>query len=157
MDSGASDIQRVLSLLPSGLFLMTGAFEHARAGALVTGLIQCSLHPPCVAVALLKGNRLSPIVRDSRAFALCAVNPTSKLLLRKFAPDTTDTPAAPSDPDPFDSFEVCTLVSRAPVLSRSTAAIDCEVIRHFDFEGDHELYIGQVVGVRESNGCPPGN
>jgi flavin reductase (DIM6/NTAB) family NADH-FMN oxidoreductase RutF len=66
-----------------------------------------------------------------------------KLLARRFAghipPDELG--------DPFDSLEVETMWTGAPLLKRCRAAFDCEVVRHFDLEADHELYVGQIVGA----------
>lgn len=36
----------------------------------------------------------------------------------------------------------------SPVLLRSIVAFDCEVVRHFDLEADHELFVGQVLASR---------
>jgi flavin reductase (DIM6/NTAB) family NADH-FMN oxidoreductase RutF len=125
---------------------MTGAFESARAGAIVPWAMQCSNEPLCVCVALYKGNRISPIVRDSRVFGLCLIDGKSKLLVKRFG----EMPAGPAKPDadPFIAFEVTNLVSEAPILARCIGALDCQVIRHLDFDGDHEMYIGQVVASR---------
>lgn len=122
---------------------MTGAFESAKAGAIVTRVMPCSNEPLCVCVALYKGNRLSPIVRDSRAFGLCLIDPSSKLLVKRFT-DPLPGPARP-DADPFLAHELTHLVSEAPILRKCAAALDCQVVRHLDFDGDHELYIGQVA------------
>lgn len=118
----------------------------ARAGAIVPWAMQCSAEPLCVCVALLKGNGLSPIVRDSRVFGLCLIDGKSKLLCKRFA----DLPAGPAqaDADPFIACEVTTLVSGAPILTKCVAALDCQVVRHLDFDGDHEMYIGQIVASR---------
>lgn len=133
----------VLALLPSGLFLMTAAFEGKRGGTLVHGVQQCATEPLLIAVSARKGHGIEPIIRDSHCFAVCQIDPDDKLLLKKFA-----APLRPGDyADLFDSLHTETLVSNAPVLKRSMLAIDCEVVRHFDMEADHELYIGRVLAA----------
>lgn len=129
---------------------MTGAFETSRAGAIVEHVTACSRDPACVCVALLKGLRVSPLVRDSRAFGLCALGSCSKLLAKKFGPDGESNIVAPQprhEPDPFDSLVVTTLTTKSPILTGAIAALDCEVVRHLDFDGDHELFVGRVLAA----------
>ncbi|MFG0285849.1 MAG: flavin reductase family protein [Phycisphaerales bacterium JB039] len=128
--------------LPSGLFLMTAAHD-TRAGAIIRWAQRCAEEPVLVAVALPKGHTIAPVIRDSRAFGLCEVRPDDKLLLAKFSkPEPPD-----EQEDPFASLRVRTLKTGAPLLAGSTLALDCEVVRHFDLEADHEIYIGQVVAA----------
>jgi flavin reductase (DIM6/NTAB) family NADH-FMN oxidoreductase RutF len=141
MGGAHSEVDKALALLPSARSIMTAAFEQARAGVLVQWVMQCASSPVFICVAVLKGNRISPIIRDSRCFALCLVDGKSKLLLKKFDEN------APEG-DQFDAFGVRGLKTGSPVLTCSIAAIDCEVVRHFDLEADHELYIGQVMDAR---------
>lgn len=160
MPSSQQAFGSVLNLLPRGRLLMTGEFEHARAGAVVEWAMACSLTPACVCVALPKGMRISPIVRDSRAFGLCVLDDQAKLVMKMFGGGERDAPggggaggaggpgAGRVESDPFDAIEVTTLVSRSPILVKCVAALDCEVIRHLDFEGDHELFVGRVVACR---------
>jgi len=95
-------------------------------------------------VTELAGLEIDPLIRDSHAFAVCLVDPTDRLLLRKFCAKRT-----PDDRgDPFLSFEVDRLVTGSPILKRAAMAIDCEVVRHVDLEADHELFVGEVVAGR---------
>ncbi|MEL7474040.1 MAG: flavin reductase family protein [Planctomycetota bacterium] len=132
---------RALSLLPRGLFVLTSQHDGERSGARVTSVCQAATEPLLLCVAARKGHRLEPLIRDSHHFAVNLVAPTERLILRKFPQD------APGDDvgDPFDSMAVRTLSSGSPVIERSLAAFDCEVVRHFDMEADHELYVGQLL------------
>jgi flavin reductase (DIM6/NTAB) family NADH-FMN oxidoreductase RutF len=141
MTAAHGEIVKALALLPTVRIIMTSAFEQGRAGVLVHWAMQCAASPLFICVAVLKGNRISPIIRDSRCFALCLVDGKSKLLLRKFDDDSPEG-------DQFDSFGLKGLKTGSPILACSIAAIDCEVVRHFDLEADHELYIGQVMDAR---------
>lgn len=134
------ELARVLGLLPSVSCVLTSAFEHRRGGVLVRRAMQCADEPLCIAVAVPTGHRIATLVRDSHTFALCLLDKSSKLLLRKFD--------GREEGDPFDTLETTRLVSTAPVPARALAAIDCEVVRHYDLEADHEVYIGQVLAVR---------
>ena len=50
--------------------------------------------------------------------------------------------------DPFDALPLCKIRTGVPVIKRAAMAFDCEVVRHFDLEADHGMYIGLVVGVK---------
>ena len=135
-----------LSLLPSGLFIITSAHDDERAGARVTSVQVCATAPLLLCVASRKGHRIEPLIRDSHAFAVCLVAPTERRVLRKFPQDSPGEEGV----DPFDSMLVETMVTGSPVMARSLAVFDCEVVRHFDMEADHELYVGQVMASRVS-------
>ena len=32
--------------------------------------------------------------------------------------------------------------------TRTIAAFDCEVVRHFDLDADHEIYVGQILKTK---------
>lgn len=151
------EAKRALGMFPRGLYLLTSRFEHKRAGQFVEFVQPCSHEPLMICVAARKGHSVEPLIRDSRCFAVCRVDPDDKLLHRKF--DSARTPDSAGDP--FDSLEVERLATGAPVLRRAMAVLDCEVSLHLDLEADHELYIGVVVGARAcaasvSGVCPPG-
>lgn len=135
-------IRDAISRAPRGLFVMTSAFEDASAGVLVRSVQSCAHEPPLISVALLKGHAIEPIIRDSHCFAVCQVDPADRLMSRLFAHD------AEQVEDPFAAVPVRSLKTGSPVLLRSNLALDCEVVRHFDLEADHELYIGHVVDCR---------
>ncbi len=142
--SGSTDIRQALALLPSGLFVMTAAFESKRSGAFVGSVQKCADEPLLISLACRKGHSIEPLIRDSHHFAVCQLDPHDRSLARRF-----ESPREPEDRyDPFDSLEVDHLVSQSPILKRALLALDCEVFRHFDLESDHELYVGLVVAAR---------
>lgn len=136
-----SVVARALGMMPGGTYLITACFEGKRAGATAYAAMPCSTEPLLVGVASRKGHGIEPIIRDSRHFALCLIDPSDKLMARKFC-------SMSREADAFDSLPVETLVSGSPIIKRSVLAFDCEVVRHFDMEADHELYIGRVLAAR---------
>ncbi|TVQ63172.1 MAG: flavin reductase [Phycisphaerales bacterium] len=140
------EIAHGLSLLPAGCFLMTSAFEDERRGVLVHSVQACGTEPQLVAVAVRKGHAIEPVLRDARAFALHAVDPGEKLLIRKFSEHLV--PDTDLDTDPFDAFPVGTIATGSPVLRRPGLVFDCELARHFDLESDFEIYVGLIRAVR---------
>lgn len=149
MASTDAGILRALSLLPAGHFVLTSAFEAKRSGMIVRWVQPCAEEPLLVSVAARRGHSIEPLIRDSHAFALCRVDPEDKLVARKFAVHRPPDDAG----DPFDSVPVETMVTGSPVLKRSQLVLDCEVVRHFDLEADHELFIGLVVAGRAGPGA----
>jgi flavin reductase (DIM6/NTAB) family NADH-FMN oxidoreductase RutF len=133
--SGISDL---LDQIPSGVFLLTGAFGDMRGGALVRWVQQVASQPPMLVIAIEKGQPLSPIIRDSRGFALCLIAANDPVCTRLFRqiPEHTQ--------DPMISIPCMKTPSGAPVPLRATAWFDCEIVRHFDIEADHEVYIGCI-------------
>lgn len=138
--AGAELPKHVLAKLRNGLFVLTARFEGKRAGVIVRSVQPAADQPPLVCVAVRKGHWIEPVIRDSHAFAVCKVAAGDGLMLRKFAETSR-----PRDGDPFDCVQTTRLVTGSPILSRAPLALDCEVVRHFDLEADHELYIGLVV------------
>jgi flavin reductase (DIM6/NTAB) family NADH-FMN oxidoreductase RutF len=141
--SASPEFERVLGLLPSMTCVLTSAFEQRRGGVLVRRAMQCANEPVCIAVAVPTGHRIATLIRDSHTFALCLLDRSNRLLMRKFD--------GREEGDPFDTIETVRLVSTSPIPARAMAAIDCEVVRHYDLEADHEIYIGQVLAVRALN------
>lgn len=141
--SASPEFERVLGLLPTMHCVLTSAFEQRRGGVLVRRAMQCADEPVCIAVAVPTGHRIATLIRDSHTFALCLLDRSNRLLLRKFD--------GREEGDPFDTIETLRLVSTAPIPVRALAAIDCEVVRHYDLEADHEIYIGQVLAVKALN------
>jgi flavin reductase (DIM6/NTAB) family NADH-FMN oxidoreductase RutF len=139
--SGDGIVAKALDLLPGGIYLITSCFEGKRAGATALAAMHCSTEPLLLCVASRKGHGIEPIIRDSHHFALCVLDPNDKLMSRKFSTMNREA-------DNFDSLPVETLVSSSPVIKRSLVAFDCEVVRHFDMEADHELYIGRILAAR---------
>jgi len=151
-------------------FVMTSRHEQSRLGVVVRRVMVCADAPISVCVALTKGHPISPLIRDSHAFALCAMGDDDRLLSKKFEWSRADASASPNasgsgqgvlaparmgDPasDPFIALDVDALETGSPIIKRCGWALDCRVLMHLDFETDHELYIGAVVAARE---CPTG-
>lgn len=145
-----------LSRLPRGRLLLTAASGDLRRGRLVEWVQQCGSAPPAVMLALPKGDPISPLIRDSRHFCLSILRGVDPLLERLFA--------TRQEGDPFLGLPVRTTASGCPIVDRGEWAIECEMIRHLDIDGDCELYVGAVRRVeplqppprrREGSQSPP--
>jgi flavin reductase (DIM6/NTAB) family NADH-FMN oxidoreductase RutF len=135
-------VEHVLELVPASHFLLTSAFGELRSGVIVRCVQQVAMHPPMLLVAMEKGQALSPVIRDSRNFALCVLARDDRMMLRTFAR------APDQGSDPFLSIPHLVAPGGAPVPLRARGFIACELIRHLDIEADYEVYIGMVHSAR---------
>jgi flavin reductase (DIM6/NTAB) family NADH-FMN oxidoreductase RutF len=133
------DTRAVLEGIPAGVYVLTAAHDHDRSGTLVHWVQRCSVEPPMLMVALPKGQPIVPLIRDSRSFALCRIAEDDFFLMKKFG-----TPPDRSE-DPFVTLRTMRAVTGSPILFRAKSYLDCEVVRHLDFDTDHRLYVAQVL------------
>jgi flavin reductase (DIM6/NTAB) family NADH-FMN oxidoreductase RutF len=131
------DVAGALDRIPFGSFVLTSAYGDQRGGVSVRWVQQCCHTPPMVMVAVEKGHALSPVIRDSRVFAICQLDPGDRATLRSFEPQSPGV-------DPFMGVLSSNAPSGAPVPCRALGYIDCELARHVDIDGDHEIYVGVV-------------
>ena len=141
MDSPPPIDPRISAALPQGLFLMTAAADQASFGFLTPWVQQCGEVPFLVSVTIQRGSSIEPILRDSRHFALCAVDPSDRLIQRRFGE-----PIAEQE-DAFVGLPHFQGPSGSPVLRRSTFYLDCELAGHMAMESDCRIYIGQVIAA----------
>ncbi|MBC7835151.1 MAG: flavin reductase [Phycisphaerales bacterium] len=134
-------VRSTLAFLPTLTCVLSSCFERDRAGAVVDRVMQCSDEPLHIGVAMRKGHKIDPIIRDSHHFGLSILGKSDKQLTRRFS-------QSEGSSEVFDAIETFTLASRSPLLKKAVAVIDCEVVRHFDLEADYELFIGLVLAAR---------
>jgi len=132
------ELLQALASVPASSFLLTTAFGDVRDGRIVERVQQCGTCPPMLLVAMEKGHPLSPLIRDSRTFALSLLDPNERLLQRVFGPERR------VGDDPFLTYPHQIGSLGAPIVTRAIAWFDCEVVRHLDMETNFELFIGQV-------------
>ncbi len=144
-----------MQLLPRPLFVITASFENHRRGQIVRYVQLASTAPPCVSVAMPKGQPISPLIRDSKAFGLCQIPDSDDFLERKFA-SAHLTGFDEDEVDQFDSIETDPGQTGSPLIRRALLWLDCRVSMHLDLDTDFELYIGEVVAssLRMEEGEP---
>jgi len=142
-------IARVLAHIPAQDHLVSAAHDGRRSGSIVRWVQRCGLEPPLICISMRKGHPIEPLIRDSRAFALSEFAVDDTLLRRLFG-----TEHAVGD-DPFLSVPVRCTPLGSPVPVRAAAYLDCELVRHFDIECDHEIYVGLVRHAGLSGAMSP--
>ena len=145
--STADAVQDVLKRFPTGGFLLTASHGLSRNGMLVNRVQQASNVPPTLLISVQKGQPLSPLIRDRRAFAICEIAKSDLLINRLF-----ETPRELHGEDPFLGLPVIETTLGLPVPRCVASWLECELVRHLDIEADYEIYIGRIVGggVNES-------
>ena len=131
----------VLKRYPQGGYLLTASHGLSRNGMLVHRVQQVSNVPPTLIVSVQKGQPLSPLIRDRRAFAICELAQGDLLLNRIF-----ETPRELHGEDPFLGLSLMKTDSGLPIPRSAASWIECDLIRHLDIEADYEIYIGKVIG-----------
>ena len=141
-----------LARVPGGSFLMTSCYQGARAGLLVSSVQVCAREPTMLCVAARKGHAIDPLIRDSRTFAIGVVERSDTFIVRRFGARLNGAGSAThvEGSDPFDAMAYSTLVTSCPLLPQCATWFDCELVRRLDLESDHELFVGQVLGVVHS-------
>lgn len=143
-------VDPVVGLLPAGRFLLVSRLADHCDGVVVAAVTQVSTSPPLLFVCLEKGQTLSPVIRDSRRFAIGILPKEPCAISRLFG-----RPAA-LDEDRFLGLPTITMPSGLRMPSRVRGWFDCEMVRHLDIGGDGEVYIGQVhAAQRVDPPAPP--
>ncbi len=142
-EQGRNEVARALSRIPAGLYIVTAAFDGVHAGVLVKWVQQVGLHPPLISVAMPKGMRITPLIRDSHAFAVSVLCSENRYLTRRFKTEFFGD-------ENLECVGVETAVTGSPLLSRAIACLDCELVRHLDLEPEADLYICEIKAARNN-------
>ena len=146
-DAQRAAVSSALGVIPSGLFILTAAFEDRRLGALVGWVQQCCFEPPMVSISIQKGTPIMPLISESRQFALCQLGKDDGRLARKFGGQTD------LGDDPFLGQQLIKpLMPKLPILATSKSYLECELVCHMDVEGDHDIFVGTI---RNAGHTPP--
>lgn len=146
---GPGPIARALGNVPGGVWVLTARDEDRRLGLLVGSVQQLGFSPPIVGVAVPKGEPIMPLLSDSGRFALCQIGEADRRIRRKFSAEPEP------DEDPFLGLRLLAPKQPGlPIVETSVGHLECEIIRHLDFEGDHDLFVGQVVSAVFAEGTP---
>ena len=126
-----------LGLIPQSMFIMTSADDHRMRSLLVSWVQQVSFEPPMIVVCLRKGREIVPLIHESRSFALNQIAHDDRLLMKKYGENERSE-------EPLIVLETCRKATGSPIIARAVAYMDCELVRHVDIDGDHDLYVGMV-------------
>ena len=133
-------VGRALGRIPSGVFVLTARDAGRRMGMLASFVQQASFSPPAICLAVGKDRDIRDLILSTRRLALCVLAEGDTELMRRFAKARPDAAA-----DAFEGLDVFDAPSGLPVVARSLAWLDGEVIQTVNFGADHELFIARVT------------
>jgi flavin reductase (DIM6/NTAB) family NADH-FMN oxidoreductase RutF len=137
--------RRVMGCFPTGVTIMTtGRDNGTRVGVTASSFNTVSLDPPLVLWSLaLK----APSLESFRAFDHFAVNVLAadqRNLALQFARAAEDK---------FAGVAIHAGITGAPLIDGALAHIECRVAARYE-GGDHEIMLGEVLGLRRQDGEP---
>jgi flavin reductase (DIM6/NTAB) family NADH-FMN oxidoreductase RutF len=119
--------------------LSTRHRDYVAAGT-VSWLMQSSFEPPMITVAVQKDSDLNETIGKADVFAANILGKEDKKLINAFADDSKIDKTQINGYDYLNGME-----TDCPVLKRGIGYIECKVVETVRTEGDHVLFIGQVV------------
>jgi flavin reductase (DIM6/NTAB) family NADH-FMN oxidoreductase RutF len=103
-----------------------------------------SLDPPLVLVAVDKSALTLDYLKKNRCFAVNILRRDQEHISRRFARP---------GPKDFSDLKITTASTAAPILADCLAYVDCRVVNILP-GGDHEIFIGEIVGGKYHGGEP---
>jgi 3-hydroxy-9,10-secoandrosta-1,3,5(10)-triene-9,17-dione monooxygenase reductase component len=131
--------------LPTGVTIVTAIGAGGPAGATANAVTSLSLDPPLLLACLDRGSRTLDVVRETGRFGVSVLGVGQETLARSFATKAPHT--AKFREVRFDERE------GVPILHGSIAWAACSV-RDLYPGGDHEIAIGEVLGIGADGGDP---
>jgi flavin reductase (DIM6/NTAB) family NADH-FMN oxidoreductase RutF len=141
------------------------ALQHFTSGMVIVGsrgqgnevnamtanwVMQVSLHPPLVAVAVEQDAHTRALIDQGKVFSVNVVRsgPDAEALVGKFVKPAKRVANKLEDED-FTTGE-----TGAPLLVRALSWVECRVVNQIE-TGDHILYVGEVVGAGANGAGEP--
>lgn len=140
-------VGKALGRVPSGLFIVTAAYEEREDAVLASWVNQCSFEPPALTVALATTRPARLLVEASGAFVVNILGKDSNSLLKHFF-------KPPAGESVFKGLNVSKGHKGIKVLDDAVAFLECEV-KCQQTAGDHVLYMGEIVGGKMLKGGEP--
>jgi flavin reductase (DIM6/NTAB) family NADH-FMN oxidoreductase RutF len=140
--------RRVLWGLTTGLYLV-GSRAGDEVNLMTANLVvQVSMEPKLIAVALERESVTARLVRAGQAFSLTILARTDRDVVRRFVKPVVDVEQAADGTVTAMSGQPVVEVGagRLPVLASGAASLICRLER-VDELGSHDLCIGEVIGV----------
>jgi 3-hydroxy-9,10-secoandrosta-1,3,5(10)-triene-9,17-dione monooxygenase reductase component len=138
--------KQVLARWVTGVTIVTARDGDRIHGMTVSAFTEVSLDPPLVLVCADKQSNTNPVIAAGKVFAVNILAEDQWALSNKFA-------SKKHEAERFDDLVYETGETGAPLLSHCVANLDCRVVAAHD-HGDHIVYVGEVVGLRQTSAEP---
>jgi flavin reductase (DIM6/NTAB) family NADH-FMN oxidoreductase RutF len=142
MGADADALRGAMSHFPTGVTVVTSGKEENVEGMTANAVISVSLDPLLFLVSVHKVARINPRIKKEGYFAINLLADDQEGLSKLFASTerSSGLPALHSLGGGYGS-------TGAPLAAGALAAIECELEDTY-YGGDHDLFLGRVVGVR---------
>jgi flavin reductase (DIM6/NTAB) family NADH-FMN oxidoreductase RutF len=141
----AASFRRALGQFASGVTVVTTLDGDERpVGLTVSAFCSVSLHPPLVLVCIDHRSEANDAVRRSGLFAVSVLSEDQEAVSRRFA--------APGRAK-LEGFAFATGRRGLPLVPGALAHLECRV-RSFHDEGDHAVWVGEVLSLAAHPGKP---
>ena len=137
-----------LRQIPYGLFLLTARNGDDVASATVNWVTQSAFKPPLVAVGIKVGSHPYGVVKAAGAFAINVIGEQQKDIAQTFFGSV-----APEG-NKLGPVTFTNGTTGAPIISELPAYWECRLVKIVE-EGDHHLFLGEVVDAGVHNDTPP--
>ena len=148
MSESERQLAAALGRVPSGLFVLTVRRGEAETGMLASWVQQCAFQPPHICIAVQRDRPIGALLGDGSSFVVNILDDSQTDMIVHFGRGFDLKEEA------FRGLEVERPDGSAPVLSEALAYLECRVTGRHPV-GDHDLFLGQVVGGRVLSGGHP--
>jgi len=147
-------LDKALKLLTYGNYIVTTRMpakqletrdkDYLAAGT-VSWAMQSSFEPPMITVAIRKDSDLRETMERAGSFALTILGEKDRELVGRFRGDSDISDDQINGIGYTDGPE-----TGNPLIEAGIAHFECEVNERLDSDGDHVLFVGRIVNVREN-------
>lgn len=134
--------RRVMGRFATGVTVITAEAEGGVRGMTANAFMSGSLSPPLCIVSVAKKARLHKALENAGQFGVSMLAQGQEAISRHFAGQGVEQPEV--------LFEH---MNGVPVLAGVSAAIAAEIVARHDC-GDHSLFIGHILGMRDDEQPP---
>lgn len=137
--------RKVMGRFATGVTVVTTGGAMGMHGLTANAVTSLSLDPPLLLVAVDRRSQTLEFLKANRCFAVNILRSDQEEVSQRFARP---------GPKDFLGLDLTTDATDAPIISGCLAYADC---RLYDIlpGGDHEIFIGEVVGGAVSDGADP--
>lgn len=137
--------RKVMGRFATGVTVVTTGGPMGMHGLTANAVTSLSLDPPLLLVAVDKRSQTLEFIKANRCFAVNVLRLDQEEISQRFARP---------GPKDFLGLDLITDATDAPIISGSLAYADC---RLYDVlpGGDHEIFVGEVVGGAASDEADP--
>ena len=147
MASG-DDLRALMRRFPSGVSVVTAAYDGARLGLTVGSLVSLSLEPPLVGVSVSRQTPLHEVIRRSGAFAVSLLSGTQEHLAQHFA--RSGMPPLVM----WRGIETRDGAVGAPLLAGAIGWIECRSWAEYA-ASTHTFFVGEAVALEHGRAERP--